>query len=135
MKLWPEEAKNKLSNYDQKSIDCDFYVILSRVAWTSPVKLKTFVFNEEDKDYKMMGDMEMIKITLYEKTKAGKKGKKALATKKGVFYQIDPLVYHYVDEDSQSNAAAEFISAKANKALTDKVNELLDEFFTGISGS
>lgn len=135
VKLWPEEVKNKSGNYDQKSIDCEFYVILSRVAWSSPVKLKTFVFNERDKDYKMLGDLETIKITLFEKTKTGKKGKKALSTKKGVFYQVDPVVYHYTGEDDQSKAAAEFISTKANKALSDKVNELLDEFFAGISGS
>ncbi len=129
IKAWPEEVKKGSGSYDQKAIDSDFYIILSRVAWSSPVKLKTFVFNEDDKDYKMMGDMENIKITIYEKTKAGKKGKKVFSTNKGVFFEVDPLVYHYTGDDDQSKAAAEFIATKGNKALEDKVNALLDEFF------
>jgi len=135
VKVWPDDVKKGAGDYDQKAIDCEFYVILSRISWSGPVALKTFVFNEDDKEYKMMGDGETIKITIYEKTKAGKKGKKALSSNKGVFYQIDPLVYHYTGEDDQSKAAAEFISTKANKALADKVNELLDEFFAEIAGS
>ena len=129
IKAWPDDVKKGSGDYDQKAIDSDFYIILSRAAWTSPVKLKTFVFNEQDKDYKMLGDLENIKITIYEKVKAGKKGKKVLSENKGVFFKVDPVVYHYTGEDDEQKAATAFISTKANKALIDKVNILLDEFF------
>lgn len=122
IKIWPDGVK-------KKEIDCDFYIILSRAAWSSPVALKTFVFNERDKDHKMLGDMENIKITIFEKVKAGKKGKKVFSTNKGVFFKIDPVIYHYTGEDAELKAAMMFIETKANKALADKVNLLLDEFF------
>lgn len=130
-KPWPENMINQIGNYDQKNIESDIYIIIQRAAWQEPLRLISVSSSNPDVKSQIKGGTENIKITIYERLKAGKKGKKVASV---MINPFTDLVQEYSGEDQRSEAGAEFVQ-KANAELQNKIDELLDQLFSEIQSN
>jgi len=131
VKAWPEDIKNKLGVYDEKEIDCKIYITMQRTLWKEPLSLIRLSSSNPDVSPAIKGKTDDIKLTIYEKVKAGKKGKKVVRISKSAFRD---LYVEFPDIDNCSDAAAEF-AEKANAQLQTVVNEMLAELLAEIEKS
>jgi len=134
VKLWPEELKTKMTGgWDQKKIEGDFYIILQRAAWTSPVRMKTFESSNPAVANRVVGGGDAITLTIFEKVKAGKKGKKMARIIKNSYSGMDPISVEYTG-DGYSDAAKK-LSETAIENFSKVVNAAIDELFAEISSA
>ena len=131
VKAWPEDVKNKLGLYDEKQIDCKLYITMQRTLWREPIGLVRLSSSNPDVAPAIKGRTDDIKLTIFEKAKAGKKGKKVVRITKDPFRD---LMIEFPDIDNYSNAAAEF-TEKGNAQLQTVIDEMLVEFFAEIEKS
>jgi len=132
VKLWPKELKTKMTGgWDQKKIEGDFYIILQRAAWTSPVSIKTFESSNPAVASRVVGGGDAITLTIFEKVKAGKKGKKMARIIKNSYSGMDPKYVEYTG-DGYSEAAKK-LSETAIENFSKVVNDAIDELIAKIS--
>ena len=131
VEAWPEDLMNKMGAFNEKDIDCSFYVMMERVAWQEPLRLTKLSSANPDVPSVIKGGTENITITIFEKVKAGKKGKKAVKVMKNPFYD---LAVEFAETKDNSAAGAAFCQ-KANDQLQSVIDEMLVEFFTEIDNN
>lgn len=131
MQLWPEDQFRDKWNGgpNGKAVDSDFYIIVEcrdfRID-AAPYEAKS------QTTYKFMGALGPIKIKLFEKVKAGKKGKN-LATGKNSPLESD-LLEDIVIEDMEIKLHPELEKSVhvINDNFKNAITQALDEFFEAI---
>lgn len=130
VKSWPEGTKTKQTEFwDQKKIDCEYYIIFKRISSACPVLVEYIDAFSTDPDIKpkIAGGSDMFTINLYEKVKPGKKGKAIVETKCKIFEGVEPVVIN-----SNLQEAASTVVAMANENFLKVVETALDEFLASI---
>lgn len=129
--LWPQDQfRNRYGDPDQKNIDSDFYIIV----YCRDFRIDRMINETEGSTtFSFMGTLGPIRISLYEKTKAGKKGKKIITAKGSPLdteeledVKIDQLGMELFPELEQS---AEIIKREFKVVFT----RLVDDFFEQIA--
>lgn len=134
VKLWPEEIRNKtMGTWDQKKIESDFYIILKRAAKQTPVKLTTFQGNTPSMANRIVGSSDAITLTIFEKVKAGKKGKKMVRVIKKSFSGMEPNFIEYTGDEYSD--AAKKLSEIAIDNFSNVINAAIDELIAEISSA
>lgn len=128
VKTWPDDMKRAIGTLNQKDIDCDIYVIMTRAAWQSPLRLSLISSSNPDVKPVIKGGTENIKLTIYVKEKAGKKGKKVAKVMRSPY---GDLSVECTNPDNTDEAASEFAS-KANEQLHTVIEGLLTDFYSEI---
>jgi len=131
VKTWPEDVKNKMGLYDEKDIDCKLYITMQRTLWKEPIGLVRLSSSNPDVHHAIKGRTDDIKLTIFEKVKSGKKGKKVVRITKSLFGNLH---VEFPDIDNYTDAAVEF-GEKANAQLQTVVDKMLAEFFAEIEKS
>ena len=132
VKDWPEELKNKRTGlWDQKNIDCEYYIIFQRIESLSPVLVEYVNAFSADPDIrpKIVGGSDMFAIILYEKVKPGKKGKAIVTVQSQIFEGVEPVII----KGDFKEAAFKVISM-TNENLSKLMETTLEEFITNIKG-
>ena len=132
VKMWPDEMKNnRTGDWDQKNIDCEYYVVFKRIESTSPVLVNYVDAFSTDKDVKpkIAGGSDMFTINLYEKVKSGKKGKVIIEAKSEIFKGVEPVI---IKNDFKE--AANQVVYMTNENLSKVIETTLEDFFASIKG-
>ena len=131
VKPWPSEVKNKMTGlWDQKKIDCKYYIIFKRMTSNKPVAVTFFDASSVNPDSKPMvvGGSDMFTIKLYEKVKTGKKGKAIVKANHKIFKGVDPVL---MSADYKADAAK--LISMSNENFPKLVESTVSEFVAEIS--
>lgn len=108
VKEWPKDMKKNMNgNWDQKKIDCKYYIIIKRLSINDPVLLQLF----DSSTPIVVGGSDMFTINLYEKVKAGKKGKAIVKISHKITKGVDGIP---IGDDYRA-AASKFVEIQNGK--------------------